>query len=163
MEFGRRSLILIGLVLLLQIVLVATHRGEFWPFSIYPMFSQAGNSWTRSLVMKVDTDRPGEWSVANRREELPGEVLALKEVEISQNDLAGFLQKNETWDEDRIGGLRKLFESVVDEQPLMIYRVTGRLQSDPDTVVVTYRPYIYLNRDTTIFSERVNMTNTEVK
>lgn len=26
-------------------VLVGTHEGEFWTFSIDPMFSQAGNPW----------------------------------------------------------------------------------------------------------------------
>lgn len=35
----RRGLVVYGL-------LVAIHLGEFWPFSIYPMFSQTGNPWT---------------------------------------------------------------------------------------------------------------------
>lgn len=159
MDFGRKSLRIIGWVLLVQILLVATHEGEFWPFSIYPMFSQAGNPWTRSLVRQVDADRPEDWSATQSLDELPGEVLAMNRVGINQNDLANFLQKNKTWDEVRVDGLRKLFKPVLDEQPLLVYKVTGRLQSDPDTVVVTYQPYIYLNSDTTIFNRQVLMTN----
>jgi hypothetical protein len=49
----------IGIILLIYAVLVASHEGEFWPFSIYPMFSQAGNPWTRAMVIDV-TDLPDE-------------------------------------------------------------------------------------------------------
>lgn len=49
---------IIGIVLLINILLVSTHRGEFWPFSIFPMFSQAGNPWSRGVVENVrDTTR----------------------------------------------------------------------------------------------------------
>lgn len=33
--------------------LLATNLGEFWPFSIYPMFSKAGGAWTRAVVLEV--------------------------------------------------------------------------------------------------------------
>ena len=51
-----RGLKLIGWLFLLSTVLVASHKGEFWPFSIYPMFSQAGNSWSRALLIEIEPD-----------------------------------------------------------------------------------------------------------
>ena len=33
--------------------LLATNLGEFWPFSIYPMFSKAGGEWTRAVVLEI--------------------------------------------------------------------------------------------------------------
>ncbi|MDX1586597.1 MAG: hypothetical protein R3222_07630, partial [Balneolaceae bacterium] len=52
-KFTKYKFILIA-VLVVNIALVATHEGEFWPFSIFPMFSQAGNPWSRGVLERVD-------------------------------------------------------------------------------------------------------------
>lgn len=135
-------------------LLVATHQGEFWPFSIYPMFSQAGNPWTRSLVRDVTNDSPS-WSVKTKAE-LPGSTFAMNEVGINQNDLANFISKTENWSEQQVKGLRKYFEEKLEQQSLMIYKVQGKLSEvKSDSVVVTYTPFIYLRSDTTIFNPRL--------
>lgn len=53
MRFPKRALHIVGGVLVVYALLVATHLGEFWPFSIYPMFSQAGTPWTRAVVREL--------------------------------------------------------------------------------------------------------------
>ena len=54
--------------------LLPSHEGEFWPFSIYPMFSQAGNPWTRAMVLDVTTTPDAElWekqSLANGKSDV---------------------------------------------------------------------------------------------
>src|SRR5690625_1138715 len=48
-----KALKILGVLFLVHAILVSTHEGEFWPFSIYPMFSQAGNPWARAMVLDV--------------------------------------------------------------------------------------------------------------
>ena len=56
-SLSRKGMKIIGITLLIYALLVAPHEGEFWPLSIYPMFSQAGNPWSRAMVLDV-TDQP---------------------------------------------------------------------------------------------------------
>src|SRR5690625_7490964 len=48
-----KALKILGVLFLVHAILVSTHEGEFWPFSIYTMFSQAGNPWERAMVLDV--------------------------------------------------------------------------------------------------------------
>lgn len=147
--------ILIG-TLIVYGILVATHLGEFWPFSIYPMFSQAGNPWTRSLVREIPDSEWNDWQVWNQKEELPGSQFALNQVGINQNDLANFISKNTDWPENRIRGLRKYFSSEIDDSNFLVFKVRGALSpSNPDSVVLEYTPYIFISKDTTIFNPEV--------
>jgi len=88
-------------------VLVATHKGEFWPFSIFPMFSQAGGEWSRAVVREVAREEaPTDWEPLLRTE-LPGEPLALTDYGL-RHDLANFIARTERWDEGRVQGLRRM-------------------------------------------------------
>lgn len=137
--------------LLVYALLVATHRGEFWPFSIYPMFSSAGQPWTRALVREIPPVTAVDWN-DKQKTELPGRVFAMDRVGINQNDLANFISKNEEWSADQIAGLRKYFDDKLEQHNLMIYKVRGVLTGrDEDSVRVTYIPFILLRSDTTIF------------
>lgn len=143
------ALRLIGIVLAAYALLVATHRGEFWPFSIYPMFSQAGTPWTRSLVHKVPDDTSFSWT-AKRLGNLPGEPFPVAQRGINQNDVANYVSKTETWTRKRLRGLRSIFDASYDfRSPLLVMRVRGQLVED--SVVVTTTPLIlFSDRGTTL-------------
>lgn len=148
MNLYRKSLRLIGSLFVVYALLVSTHRGEFWPFSIYPMFSQAGNPWTRSLVREMPrgTDRIPEDTVS--LSELPGTPFPVAPEGINQNDVANYVSKTETWSAGRVEGLRSLFTKNRSlEKPLLIYRVRGKLIND--SVQVRAAPVLFLAPDST--------------
>jgi hypothetical protein len=146
----RKAVKILYTVLAIYAVLVATHLGEFWPFSIYPMFSQAGNEWSRSLVHEVDPDiEVTDWN-ALLREDLPGNVFALDNIGLNQNDLANLISKNEDWSPRRMQSIRHFFGSHLDEKGFAVYRVRGRFaDEDSNEVIIEFTPYFYLLPDTT--------------
>lgn len=155
-EKKQKSVRVLVSVTLVYALLVATHLGEFWPFSIYPMFSQAGHPWTRSLVRDVTAlDQPARWDTLNFSE-LPGKKFPIDLVGINQNDVANFIQKAGEWNDQRINGLRKLFSSELDQRTLVVMRVEGRLVNQPrDTISIHYIPYIVMSSDTTMLNPAI--------
>lgn len=147
-------------------VLVATHLGEFWPFSIFPMFSQAGNPWTRAMSMDVTDDYEdlGDtiWTI-DIVEDLPGTHFALRQYGIDQIDFANFVSKTRDWNDVRLQALRNMIgERNIENRYLMVYKVTGKMTPD-DEVVIQATPFILLTPEgnqlnpllpeTTFFSE----------
>lgn len=152
MKQHSKALRILGVVFVLYAVLVATHRGEFWPFSIYPMFSQAGNPWTRALVRQVPDEGSVSWEDQSI-DALPGTPFAVEERGIAQSDLANYVGKTERWTTQRIRGLRSVLSGRYDfSSPLLVMRVRGRLVDDSVAVVAT--PVLLYSRD----SVRVNPT-----
>jgi hypothetical protein len=151
MNLHRKSIRIVGATLLVYALLVATHLGEFWPFSIYPMFSQAGNPWTRAVVREVpDTPAENAWT-ETRLGSLPGEAFPVIPRGISQNDVSNYVSKTSAWTPQRLRGLRSLFEANYDfEQSLMVYKVRGRLEGD--SVSISATPVMLMQRDTTRFN-----------
>jgi hypothetical protein len=142
-----KTLRVVGVVLALYAVLVATHRGEFWPFSIYPMFSQAGHPWTRSLVRTVPNDTLDSWRATSLRD-LPGTAFPVQARGINQNDISNYISKTDRWTAQRLRGLRSLFASAHDfSPPLLVMRVRGRLTQDSVTVRAT--PFLLFTPDST--------------
>lgn len=134
--------------LVIYALLVATHRGEFWPFSIYPMFSQAGNSWSRAVVRDVsDEPSPLQWDTTSL-DSLPGRPFALRPNGVNNIDLANFVSKTEAWTPKRIDGLRSLFTDALSDHQLLVMRVNGRM-TQADSVVVDFVPYVYIGADST--------------
>lgn len=150
MNVNAKALRLIGIVLAVYALLVATHKGEFWPFSIYPMFSQAGHPWTRALVREMPPETTAEsldWS-AVPFSEVAGEPYPLSPRNINQNDVANYVSKTDRWTPDRIRGLRSLFaKNRTLNAPLLVYRVRGALAGD--SVSVTATPVLLFAPDTT--------------
>lgn len=144
------ALRLIGIVLTAYALLVATHKGEFWPFSIYPMFSQAGNPWTRAVVREMPPDTKAaslDWSAVPFRE-VPGEPYPLSPKNINQNDVANYVSKTDTWTADRVHGLRSLFTKNRSlSAPLYVFRVRGELTGD--SVAVAATPVMLIAPDST--------------
>lgn len=145
---AKKALRVVGAVLVAYVLLVATHRGEFWPFSIYPMFSQAGNPWTRSLVREVprgtDPDTL-DWGTVPL-EEVPGSAYPLEPRGINQNDVANYVSKTEQWTDKRIRGLRSLFVKNREfSTSLLVLKTRGELRDGEVTVTAT--PMLFFGPD----------------
>ncbi len=136
--------------LLVYALLVATHLGEFWPFSIYPMFSQAGNPWSRAIVYEADpADTEIQWTTIHE-EGLPDRVFPLDNIGLNTNDLANLLSKNTDWSRRRIQSIRHYFGDYLQHQSFVIYRVRGKYEDEGgENVVIEFTPYFYLMHDTT--------------
>jgi hypothetical protein len=148
MSLRKRSIRILGAVLAVYALLVATHLGEFWPFSIYPMFSQAGQPWTRAVVREMpdDVDRVSSWD-AVPFQDLPGKPYPLVPRGINTNDVANYVSKVETWTPERRNGLRNLFvKSQTLDRPVLVMRVRGALQND--SVAVRATPVMLVTNDT---------------
>lgn len=135
--------------LLINTVLVATHKGEFWPFSIFPMFSQAGNEWSRGVVQTIDTQiEPSIWNKKTIRD-IEDQVLSLDSIGVDAIDYANFISKTKEWNPKRIQGLRDLLKiREYPESKWMITIVKGYLAKE-DSVVVEATPLFLFTDDTT--------------
>lgn len=132
-------------------LLVATNLGEFWPFSIYPMFSQGGIAWSRAVVREVPDDSV-RWEPVSLND-LPGDPYPLVEHGIDHIDLANFVSKTQYWDEERLAGLRKMFgQAELEQRNLLVMRAHGQM-IEGDSVVVSFTPYVLLTAGETSRSE----------
>ena len=149
-----KSIRTIFTILVIYAVLVATHLGEFWPFSIYPMFSQAGHPWKRAIILDV-TKVPADslWNNTNKNE-LPGTTVSLDNLNINANDIANYVSKTEVWTPQRVRGIRGLVVKELTDKNLMIYQAEGSLLQD-NKVKVEIIPFIYLTADTTILNKQL--------
>lgn len=131
-------------------LLVATHLGEFWPFSIYPMFSQAGNPWKRAIVQEINrAEIDSLWKTTDKNG-LPGKTVALNELKVNTNDIANYLSKTEVWTPKKQSGVRKLLQKkILKQSNLLVYQARGSL-SDNDEPKLEFVPYFYFSADTTI-------------
>lgn len=141
---------IIGIVLLVNILLVSTHRGEFWPFSIFPMFSQAGNPWSRGVVENVqDTTRANLWET-KPIEKIDDRILPLQEYGIHEIDYANYISKTKDWNAKKINGLRSTFQIAnYPDQMWLATRVVGSLTKQ-DSVEIKAIPMFLFTADTTI-------------
>lgn len=146
---ANRGIKLIGLLFLLSTILVASHKGEFWPFSIYPMFSQAGNTWNRALLLEADTSITTDiW--AERSMSLLGSnrVVPVKDLGVDQIDYSNFMSKTERWTPRRISALKTLFPNDrLQGKDVLATMATGSLIED-DSVSVILTPMFLIRADT---------------
>lgn len=142
-----RAMKLIGIVLIVFAALVATHEGEFWPFSIYPMFSQAGNPWTRAMVLDV-TDIPDDEIWQQRPlSEKRGDPLPVRSVGVDQIDYSNFISKTDNWTQSRREALLEMFgRENIGNSRWMAVKVRGEPVGD-DSVAVTVKPWLLMTRD----------------
>lgn len=149
--------LLIGTIVVYAL-LVATHLGEFWPFSIYPMFSQGGRTWTRAVVRDVSETPDSLLWRTTTLEDLPGAIFPINPTGINQNDIANFIAKSSTWNAERVASLRKIFGDNLASNSLLIMRVQGRLDASRQ-VDVSYTPFIVLAPDTTRFNPTLDIAS----
>lgn len=143
-----KGLKIIGILFLVHALLVATHEGEFWPFSIFPMFSQAGNPWARAMVLDVsELDDSEMWE--EQAYPLPSDedVVSLRSLGIDQIDYSNFVVRTTDWTDSRQLALHSMFgaESLKNKK-WMIVIVRGAL-TDSDAVESTVEPVILLTED----------------
>lgn len=146
--FKERAFKILMGTLLVYSILVATHKGEFWPFSIYPMFSQAGQPWTRAIVRDVTTTPDSiRWETTNF-EQMQGEPVSLKRAGVDQIDYSNFVSKTETWDASRKNALITMFgPGHLGKSWWMVSKVQGYM-TDTDSVVVKTIPFLLVTKDT---------------
>ena len=141
---------IISALLLINILLVSTHQGEFWPFSIFPMFSQAGKDWSRGVVENVqDTTLSDLWNTKSITE-IEDRILPLQEYGIHEIDFANYISKTKKWNSQRINGLRSTFQ--IDQYPdqmWMVTRVIGTFDQQNE-VVIKAIPMFLFTADTTL-------------
>lgn len=131
-------------VLLVYVLTVATNLGEFWPFSIYPMFSQGGKTWNRSLVREVPFGDQVDWTPSSL-EDLPGAPFSVRSNGVDPIDLANFVSKTLVWDPQRVAALEKMmFGGKTPDKSLMIFKVQGRL-AERVGVEVTATPWVLIS------------------
>lgn len=143
----RNPLKTIGFTLLVFAVLVATHLGEFWPFSIYPMFSRGGRTWTRALVRDV-ANVPDSlvWQTTDFNN-LTGKPVVLPEYGVDQIDYSNFMSKTKEWDAKRVQALRNMFkEENLKGNKWLTMKVSGHLEGK-DSVVIEALPFWLLSED----------------
>ncbi|MCW9707360.1 hypothetical protein [Fodinibius salsisoli] len=142
-------------VLLINIVLVSTHEGEFWPFSIFPMFSQAGIPWSRGVVENVqDTTRADLWD-SKPITAIDNRILPLEKHGIHSIDYANYISKTKDWNTKKINGLRSTFG--IDNHPgqmWMATRVVGSI-NEQDSVVIQAIPMFLFTADSTYKNPRL--------
>jgi hypothetical protein len=144
-----RAVRVLGVVFLLYGALVASHQGEFWPLSIFPMFSQAGQPWTRALVRDVSDAPLDEWTAAEAREELPGAAFGLAAHGVNKLDVSNLVGKTERWTADRVDALRAVLAPGLGGRPgrrLLVLRATGSLTGDRTTT--RFEPIALVGADT---------------
>lgn len=146
---ANRGLKLIGWLFLLSMVLVASHKGEFWPFSIYPMFSQAGSSWSRALLIEIEPDDSTNiWAEKPLGSIDQKSVVPVKRLGVDQIDYSNFISKTERWTPGRINALKTLFpEQRLQGRTVMATKATGNLVSE-DSVAVVLTPMFLISADT---------------
>lgn len=157
MNLYRKAIRITGGIFLVYAVLVATHLGEFWPFSIYPMFSQAGNPWSRVVVRQVESGPEAvSWDTL-RVDSLPGEPFTMEEAGVDPIDLASFITKTERWTPARASALQSLFRNDLNAgKRLMVMRVNGGF-SEKEEVLIDVVPYVYVTGDTTIANPAIRV------
>ena len=131
----------IAAVLFASFILVGINLGEFWPFSIYPMFSQGGNPWSRALVREIAPEDSVLWSDSSL-DDLPGIPFSVASFGVDPIDLANFVSKTDTWSASRVQALEQIFfRGKTPDRRLLIFRVTGKMSVN-DEVLVTAIPYV---------------------
>lgn len=155
-SLAKKGMKIIGILLLIYASLVATHEGEFWPFSIYPMFSQAGNPWTRAMVLNVTDQSEDEIWDPRTLAELSVEPVPVGDLGVDQIDYSNFISKTENWTLTRRNALRSMFgpENIGNER-WMASKVRGRLV-DEDSVVVIIQPFLLVTTDSVYMNPQLN-------
>lgn len=151
-SYKRSARVLLSTVVVYGL-LVATNLGEFWPFSIYPMFSQGGIAWSRAVVREVPEDSV-RWEPVSL-DDLPGHPYPLAEHGIDHVDLANFVSKTQYWDDERVAGLRRMIgQAELDRRNLLVMRAQGRM-IEGDSVVLSFTPYVLLTSGESRRNERL--------
>ncbi|MBV1858163.1 MAG: hypothetical protein KUG77_07095 [Nannocystaceae bacterium] len=147
-SLSRRALLTLAGTFGLYAGLTATHRGEFWPLSIFPMFSLAGRPWRRALMVELhDEATPVSWTPTTL-DALPGTPVSTKSVGLSTNDMSKFVQLTEHWDTARVATLRTFWQPLLDDGAVLLLMGADGHLTDGGEVVTALTPLVVLRRST---------------
>lgn len=149
----RAKNVMIGFMIVFAL-LVATHLGEFWPLSIYPMFSQAGKPWERAIVRTSESNGSqtfADWDTLSSIEELPGSPFKMAKYNLAQNDFANYLKKTKVWDAKRQAAVLAMFGGLKPDSTLILYKAGGRM-GDDGQVHYQFVPMILVKNQTLEFN-----------
>ena len=137
----------IGIVLIVYALLVATHEGEFWPFSIYPMFSQAGNPWTRAMLIDVTDADSDEFWRPQSPDDKAGPPVPLRAYGVDQIDYSNFISQTKNWTPQRRDALHQMFGiNQIGENRWLAAKVHGEMIGE-DSVSVRIEPFLLMTAD----------------
>jgi hypothetical protein len=120
-------------------LLVGTHKGEFFPFSLFAMFSSGGRPWVRATVRELKGETAELSCASVPAEALPGEPFPIRTVGLDQNDLSKFLLPLAI---DPVAAdlvlLERMFDVPRRTRELVIYRARGAREAN-GSIQVRYR------------------------
>lgn len=157
-SFQKKSTRYLLSVLLAYAVLVAPHKGEFWPFSIYPMFSKAGQPWSRAIVRDMSSVPDSlRWKTTTLNN-LQGSPVSLQDYGVDQIDYANYVSKTKNWTWDRQWALQQMFgEENIKDKHLMVIKVSGRFENK-DSISTQAEPLFLVTADTVLGNPRLFAT-----
>jgi hypothetical protein len=139
-EPGARFRALALVILGAYALLVGLHRGEFFPFSIFPMFSGAGRPWVRATVRDLEGETATLSCAPVPAEELPGQPFAISTLGLDQKDLSNFLLPRAKGPvASDVVLLERMFDAPRRTRELVIYRARGAREPD-GSIQVRYQP-----------------------
>ena len=143
---------LIITTLIIYALLMATHLGEFWPFSVYPMFSVAGKPWMRQISREIPV-LPEEnlWTEVVVKE-LPGKPFVVSQYGLNQADLSSFVKKTKVWDQEHVTELKAKFAQVLDTTNIVVYNAKGIFDKSQGEVNITLKPVFYFSKDQSLMN-----------
>ncbi len=141
----RRTRCALAVVLVLYAALVGTHAGEFWPMSVFPMFSRAGQPWTRAVVRELEATASVAWDTLQAPTALPGQPFPLNTTTLDPVDLINFITRPEPWDARRRQTLQQLFGPELEGCRLLVLQVQGA--PNAEGVQLRYVPILVLTAD----------------
>lgn len=149
---------IIGVTLIIYALLVAPHEGEFWPLSIYPMFSQAGNPWTRAMVLDVTSTPDADLWEPQLLQNRESDVVPVGSYGVDQIDFSNFVVKTQNWTDSRRNALIEMFSSSsISQERWMVSKVRGELIGR-DSVAIEITPFIMLTADSTYLNPNLPET-----
>ncbi|MDX1640085.1 MAG: hypothetical protein R3220_00205 [Balneolaceae bacterium] len=156
---SKRGMKIIGIILLFYAILVGTHEGEFWPFSVYPMFSQAGNPWTRAIVLDVSELPDDEIWKPRTLEDVSANPVPIGSYGVDQIDFSNFISKTDNWTAQRRNALRHMFgPENIGSGRWMASKAHGELVG-PDSVVVMIQPFLLVTADSVYMNPMLDESN----
>lgn len=143
-------------IFLLNLILVGTHLGEFWPFSIFPMFSQAGQPWSRAMIVEVPlsdsyADPDTKLWEPTDIDILDLQAISLDERGIDKIDFSNYVGKTEQWTPEVVLGIAKMIPDRPEKGTAwLVLKARGRM--DEGAVSVQGEPMVALTADTVVLS-----------
>lgn len=143
-------------IFLLNLVLVGFHLGEFWPFSIFPMFSKAGQPWSRAMIVEVPLNQDTLEQSPDIWEPLDINIQNLQAVSLAERgidkiDFSNYVGKTELWTPEVVAGVSKMIPDRPNSDKVwLVLKVRGQMTDG--LVTVQGDPMVALTADTVLAS-----------